>query len=222
METPAAAASTKANASFWQKHWQKGLAALFWLLLIAAYLVYTLNRGVSPLSLQALRPLLGFLGESRWGPLLFIVLYTLRPLVLFSSVVLTLAAGALFGPIWGVVYTMVGANLGSSLAYLIGRTFGGNMTIGKNANLVGKYVESMRDNSFETIFVMRLIYIPYDLVTYLAGFLKVNYGAFILATVLGALPGTISVTLLGASAGLDGGNGASIGAFWRSRSGCSW
>ena len=206
METPAAAATNdKANASFWHKHWQKVLAASFWLLLIGAYLFYTLSRGVSPLSLQALRPLLGFLGESRRGPFIFIGLYVLRPLVLFSSVVLTLAAGALFGPVWGVIYTIIGANLGSSLAYFIGRTFGGDMNIDKNAKGIGKYVERMRENSFETVFIMRLIYIPYDLVTYLAGFLKINYGAFILATVLGALPGTISVALLGASAGLDGG-----------------
>ncbi len=203
METSAATAD-KANASFWHKHWQKVLAVLFWLLLVGAYLVYTSSRGVSPFSVEALRPLLG-LAENRWGPFIFVGLYIVRPFVLFSSVLLTLAAGALFGPVWGVVYTVVGANLGSSLAYFLGRTFGGDMNIDKDAKGVGKYVERMRDNSFETVFVMRLIFLPYDLVTYLAGFLKINYGAFILATALGALPGTISVVLLGASAGLEGG-----------------
>ena len=202
--TPAATAD-KANASFWHQHWQKVLAALFWLLLTGAYLFYTLSRGVSPLSLEALRPLLD-LADNRWGPLLFIGLYTVRPFVLFSSVLLTLAAGALFGPVWGVVYTVVGANIGSSLAYLVGRTFGGDLlNVEEDGKGVGKYVKRMRENSFETILIMRLIYIPYDLVTYLAGFLKINYGAFLLATVLGSLPGTISVALLGASAGLDGG-----------------
>ena len=105
-----------------------------------------------------------------------------------------------------MVYTIVGANIGSSLAYLVGRTFGGDfVNVEENGKGVGKYVKRMRENSFETILIMRLIYIPYDLVTYLAGFLKIDYGAFLLATVLGALPGTISVALLGASAGLDGG-----------------
>lgn len=204
MNTSAVPAA-EANASFWRNHWQKMLAALFWLLLLGAYLYYTLSRGVSPVSVEALRPLLGFLAENRWGPLLFIGLYILRPFVLFSSVLLTLAAGALFGPLWGVVYTVVGSNLGSSLAYFVGRTFGGNMQVGEGTGGIGKYVQPMRENSFETVFIMRLIFLLYDLVTYLAGFLKIDYGAFILATVLGTLPGTISVALLGASAGISGG-----------------
>ena len=46
---------------------------------------------------------------------------------------------------------------------------------------------------------MRLLFLPYDLVNYLTGFLRINYAAFILATILGALPGTTAFVLFGAS-----------------------
>ncbi len=47
--------------------------------------------------------------------------------------------------------------------------------------------------------MMRLVYAPYDLVNYLAGSLKIRWTPFILATVLGSLPGTLSFVLFGAS-----------------------
>ncbi|PJF33472.1 MAG: hypothetical protein CUN57_02075 [Phototrophicales bacterium] len=49
--------------------------------------------------------------------------------------------------------------------------------------------------------IMRLIFLPYDLVNYAAGFLHVRWLPFLLATALGSIPGTISVVLLGASFG---------------------
>ena len=57
----------------------------------------------------------------------------------------------------------------------------------------------MRDNSFETVLIMRFIFLPYDLMNYMAGFMRIHMRAFILATTLGSIPGTISFVLLGAS-----------------------
>ncbi len=66
-----------------------------------------------------------------------------------------------------------------------------------------RYADRMRDNSFETTLTMRFIFLPYDLVSYLAGLLRIDYKAFILATILGSLPGTISFVLAGASVPVD-------------------
>lgn len=199
------AGATSAKPSFWQRHWQKVLAGLFWAILLLSYGIYIARTGASPL--DTLRQLVSFLSVSAWGPLIFIGLYILRPLFLFSAGLLTIASGVLFGPVFGVIYTVIGSNIGASLAYLIGRFFGSDV-IGaqqQEAKGVRSYIKRMRENSFETVFIMRLLFLPYDLVNYLAGFLRINYGAFILATVLGALPGTISFALFGASTGLSEG-----------------
>jgi len=57
----------------------------------------------------------------------------------------------------------------------------------------------MRENSFETVMVMRFIFLPYDAVSYLAGFLRIKYLPFILATALGSIPGTMAFIGFGAS-----------------------
>ena len=57
----------------------------------------------------------------------------------------------------------------------------------------------MRRNSFESVLLMRLAFLPYDGVNYAAGFLKIRPVAFLLATAIGSLPGTVSFSLAGAS-----------------------
>lgn len=193
---------------------QKVVIALFWLSAFLAYLVYTTQHGLTPF--ETLRRLSLFLAGNAWGPLIYVALYTLRPIFLFSAALLSIAGGVLFGPFWGVIYTLVGSNLGASLAFVMGRFFGAGMDIE-----LGGWGQRLRENSFETVFLMRLMFLPYDLVNYAAGFLRINYGAFLAATVLGSLPGTFSFTWFGASAGLDQGRpnfdwrvlAASIGIF---------
>lgn len=189
-----------AVSRFFKEHGQKVFAVFVWLILIGAYFLYTVQNDVSPL--DTLRLLIDFLSNSVWGPLIFIGVYIARPLVFFSAGLLSVASGVLFGPFWGVVYTVIGSNIGASLAYLIGRFFARDTLSESKESGVGRYIKRLRENSFETVFIMRLIFLPYDLVNYLSGFLKINYGAFILATILGSLPGTISFALFGASTGI--------------------
>ncbi|MDH4066643.1 MAG: TVP38/TMEM64 family protein [Acidobacteriota bacterium] len=56
-----------------------------------------------------------------WGPLVFIAGYSVAPVVFAPAFLLTLAAGAIFGFVKGVVYVMIGATIGATLAFLTGR-----------------------------------------------------------------------------------------------------
>lgn len=88
------------------------------------------------------------------------------------------------------------------VAYGVGRYFGRGVLEDEDENgFVQRYAQRMRDNSFETILIMRLIFLPYDLVNYAAGFLRINWKAFLAATAIGSVPGTVSFVLLGASFG---------------------
>jgi hypothetical protein len=95
------------RTDWWAKHWQKVVAAAIWVLLIGGLI--TVMRA-NALTLPEL-----FLAGIEWAsahplaPLAYIVIYAVRPLTLFSSVLLTLAGGFLFGPLWGVLYTVIGA-----------------------------------------------------------------------------------------------------------------
>ncbi|MEM6431964.1 MAG: TVP38/TMEM64 family protein [Deinococcota bacterium] len=200
-----------AQPSFWQVHGQKVGVGIFWLILIGIYAWYSITNNVGPR--ETLVRLVQFMQQSAYGPLIYILVYALRPLVLFSAVILTLAGGYLFGPILGVLFVILGSNAGASLAYLIGRFFGGDDLLNQaddsdapedsdkaeQQGFVARWLQPLRENSFETVLIMRFIFLPYDLVNYLAGFLKVNYLAFLVATIVGSLPGTLAFTLAGAS-----------------------
>ncbi len=55
------------------------------------------------------------------GSLTFIAVYALATVLLFPASVLTLAAGALFGPIQGTVLVSIASTLGAALAFLVSR-----------------------------------------------------------------------------------------------------
>lgn len=185
---------------------QKGLAVLGWVGLIAVYVGYSRVNNLGPV--QAVQELVVLMQQSMWGPLIYVALYALRPLVFFSATLLTLAGGFLFGPVWGIVYTVAASNLSALVAYGIGRYLGtGFLDVDKLGGLIGSYADRMRSRSFETVLIMRFIFLPYDWVSYAAGLLRVNAPAFFWATFVGCLPGTVSFVLAGASleGGFDGG-----------------
>ena len=56
-----------------------------------------------------------------WGPVAFIAGYGIAPVIFAPAFLLTIAAGAIFGFVKGVVYVMIGATIGATLAFLTGR-----------------------------------------------------------------------------------------------------
>lgn len=188
-----------------RKHAHKLFALAFWLTLLVGYQWYVSYHDLSPL--QVVHRLLAFMTDGVWGPLVYIAAYAIRPLILFPSTVLTLAGGFVFGPVLGVLYTLVASNTSSTIAYLVGRFFGkGLLKDDDSEGLVQRYARRMRENSFMTILIMRFIFLPYDAVSYVAGFLRIHYLPFIFATALGSIPGTIAFIGFGASIeSFDGG-----------------
>lgn len=192
------------STSFLARHWQKLVAAAIWLVLVGAFLGYSLLTERS--ATETLGDLVGLL-RTPVGPLIYILIYTLRPLAFFSAVVVTLLGGAIWGPLWGTLFVVIGSNMSASLAYGFGRAFGQGIlpeaNKGAASGVVSRYAERLRQNAFSTILVMRLIYLPYDLVNYLAGFLRVPYRPYVVASILGSLPGTLTFVLAGASLDID-------------------
>ncbi len=182
--------------SWLRRNGQRLAVLLFWLAVLGGYQWYAWRVGLGPL--EVVQRLLGFLSGSPYGPLLYILIYAVRPLFLFSAVLLTVAGGFLFGPLWGVVYVLIGSNTSASIAYAIGGFLGAGLLEGRDG-LAQRYAERMRRSSFETVLIMRFVFLPYDLVNYLAGVLRIRWTPFILATVLGSLPGTLAFVLFGAS-----------------------
>jgi uncharacterized membrane protein YdjX (TVP38/TMEM64 family) len=200
LEKSSPAAATRSPSI--RERGRKLAALMFWLALVAGYQLYFWQRGITPL--DAAQILVDFMSTSAAGPLIFVAFYALSRLVLFPATLLTIASGYVFGPVPGVVLTVLGSNAAASVCYLMGRYFGdGLLDSEKKVGVVQRYAEGMRNNGFESVLLMYLVYAPLDLVGILAGFLRIGWKPFVLATMLGLIPATLSWVLLGASIETD-------------------
>lgn len=182
-------------------HWRKLVALLVWLTLLVCYNWYTTSNNLNPL--EALRQLATVL-QSPLGPLLFLLLFALRSLVFFSASLLAVLAGCVFGPFWGIAITLLAVSISGSVAYSIGYLLGGDMCRYRPRSPVFRhYADSLQEHNFETVLLMHLFFLPFDLVNYLAGLLRIRYRAFALATLLGWIPGSIIFATFGATLDLD-------------------
>jgi pyruvate/2-oxoglutarate dehydrogenase complex dihydrolipoamide dehydrogenase (E3) component len=86
--------TTSESVSFWQKNWQKLIALLFWGVLLGGYAWYYTSHNLTPL--KAVQQIVDLL-QTPYGPLIYILIYALRPLIFFSAIVLTVTAGAVMG-----------------------------------------------------------------------------------------------------------------------------
>ncbi|MBA3424945.1 MAG: TVP38/TMEM64 family protein [Rubrobacteraceae bacterium] len=177
-------------------------ALLFWLALLGGYQSYAWWKGISPL--EAAQGMVDSMGTGATGALIFVAFYVVSRLVLFPATLLTIVAGYVFGPVLGVVLTMLGSNAAASVSYLMGHYFGeGLLGPGEKPGVARRYAQRMRDNGFETVLLMCLLYAPLDLVGMLAGFLRIRWKSFALAIALGLIPATLSWVLFGASIETD-------------------
>ena len=176
----------------------KIIALVAWALLLIGYWWYTSANGLTPM--QTMQALVNFVSESPYGFPLYVLVYMIRPIFLFPATLVTMTATYLYGPVQGIAYALVASNLSSMIAYFIGKFFGGGFLQNINEkNIVGKYAARLRADGFQTTLILRFLFLPYDLVSYFSGFLHIDLGWFMLATILGSIPGTISFGMLGAS-----------------------
>ncbi|MBC8016242.1 MAG: TVP38/TMEM64 family protein [Sporomusaceae bacterium] len=156
--------------------------------------------GVSRLTPEAIRNLI--LSFGWWGPVVYIILYTIRPLLLFPAIILTLAGGLAFGPWWGTVYVVLGGLLGACLCFAIARSLGQEKTkkyFGKFPQ-IRAFDDQVIEHGFRTILFMRVVPIfPYDPVSYLAGLSNIRFRDYTAATAIGMIPGAFAYNVLGYS-----------------------
>jgi uncharacterized membrane protein YdjX (TVP38/TMEM64 family) len=182
---------------------QRAAVAAVWLAAVAAWQIYQSSNGLS--TIETAQRFIDTVGGSWWGIFAYVFVYLARPIVLFPASILTIVGGILFGPVLGVLVVIIAANASAMIAYGIGRLVGrapgtdDQRSAEQTTTFVRRWSNRMRDHSFETVLIMRLLFLPYDLVNYVSGMLRLRWLPFLLATALGSLPGTVSFVLLGAS-----------------------
>lgn len=170
-----------------------------WLLLaLAIGIAIWLSRSVFQIDANSIRNWI--LSFGIWAPIIYVIIYTVRPLIFFPASVLSIAGGLAFGAGLGTLYTIIGATLGALLSFSVARTLGTRLASGKWTGNAGKIQSQMEHNGFFYVLLFRLIpVINFDLISYVAALAKVRFGSFALATLIGIIPGTFAYNFLGSS-----------------------
>ncbi|WP_227394667.1 TVP38/TMEM64 family protein [Jeotgalibacillus aurantiacus] len=170
------------------------------LILIAGLIV--LNQTVLDLSPEVIRNWI--LSVGMLAPLLYVLLYSARPFILFPASVLSLAGGLAFGPVYGTLLTMTGATAGAILAFIFAKKAGAKRVEEKLGERGKKLQDQLEHNGFFIVLLLRLVPLfNFDLISYAAGASKIRLLPFTLATLIGIIPGTFAYTFLGFSTGSD-------------------
>lgn len=135
------------------------------------------------------------------APVAFIALYCIAPCLLLPASPLTLAAGLLFGPIPGLVYTMVGATGGATLAFLISRYLAAprvrRMVAGTALERLDRKVEA---EGWKVVAFARLVPVfPFFLLNYAFGLTRVRFSHYVVTTFFCIFPSTLAFILFSSS-----------------------
>ena len=127
------------------------------------------------------------------APIAFILIYTFAVVALIPASLLTIAAGAVFGLVRGVLLALAGATLGSALAFLLGR-YALRDLVARRLETMPRFAAVERAVSRDgrrIVFLLRLSpVVPFSFLNYALGLTTISLADFVTASA-GTIPGAI-------------------------------
>ena len=134
------------------------------------------------------------------GVFIFIGVYVLATVLLAPGSILTIGAGFAFGLWKGFLAVSVGATLGASLAFLIGRFIARDKVeaIARQNETFREIDNAIGEEGAKLIFLLRLSpVIPFNLSNYFYGLTAVRFWPYALASWIGMMPGAFLYVYIG-------------------------
>ena len=139
---------------------------------------------------------LGLLLETAgfWAPVAYVLIYAAGVCLFIPGTLLTALGAAIFGSYLGFVYVWLGAMIGSSLAFFIGRYLGRDFAASLIGDKLKKYDDGIERNGFATVLYLRLVYFPFTPMNFGMGLTKARFRDYFAGTALGIIVGTFIFT----------------------------
>ena len=133
-----------------------------------------------------------------WFPLAFLGAHIVMTVFPFPRTAFTLAAGLLFGPVLGIPLAVSAATVSAVIALLLVRAAGWQLNKLVPHPRVEALDARLRERGWPSVISMRLIpAVPFSVLNYAAGASGVRVIPYALATLVGLIPGTSAVVILG-------------------------
>lgn len=124
------------------------------------------------------------------GPELFILIYTLG--VLWLPATPFNAAGAfIFGKVTGTICNILGATLGATLSFILGRYFLRDFAKRMLTGRLGELDRKAEQHGFSVVFYLRIVWFPFIFLNYGAGATRIRFGDYFWGTFFGSMPAIV-------------------------------
>lgn len=148
------------------------------------------------------------------GAVLFALAYGAITLTPAPKAVLSIAAGALFGFWQAIPLVLLGAMLGATVAFVLGRALGRDAVEKYVGTRIDRVDALLTERGLPAVIAVRLIpVIPFTAINYASGLTGLRTRDYLLGTAIGMLPGIAAYVAIGAyGVELDGRLWIAVGA----------
>ncbi|GAB4369241.1 MAG: hypothetical protein Kow0062_02970 [Acidobacteriota bacterium] len=133
------------------------------------------------------------------APLAFVALWVVAAVFFVPGLPLTIAGAIVFGPVRGTLYTSIGATLGATAAFVVGRYGGRGLVDGLVARhpALRRIDDGVRRNGWLMLLVTRLVPVfPFNAQNYVYGLTPIPLATYAAISWLAMIPGTLAYNLL--------------------------
>lgn len=134
------------------------------------------------------------------APLVYMGLYLVSTVFFLPGSPVTILAGFVFGPVWGIFYASVASIISVSVAFLIARYVARDLVEGwvqDNAQFQ-KIDEQVEEQGWRILMFTRLVPIfPFNLQNYAYGLTSIRFSTYVGVSAIFMLPGTAAFVQLG-------------------------
>lgn len=134
------------------------------------------------------------------APLIYVGLYLISTVFFLPGFPVTVLAGFVFGPLWGIFYASIASIISIACAFLVARYVARDLVEGwvKDNAQFRKIDEQVEEQGWRILMFTRLVpFFPFNLQNYAYGLTSIRFSTFIFVSAIFMLPGTIALVMLG-------------------------
>jgi uncharacterized membrane protein YdjX (TVP38/TMEM64 family) len=135
-----------------------------------------------------------------WGPVAFVAIYVIATLLLVPGSALTIAAGALFGLLQGLLLAWLASVATAAVAFLLARHVARKPVerLARRHRSWGAFEHAIASGGWKIVALLRLSpVVPFSVSNYFFGLTRVRFVEYVAASAVAMLPGTFLFVYLG-------------------------
>lgn len=132
------------------------------------------------------------------GVILFLALYTLRPVfVVLPASPMAIAGGVMYGTLFGTIIVVIGALISGSFGFFLARFIGMEYFDKIIHHKILKVKSKIEEGSWATVIFLNFVGLPWDSVSIASGLSKIKYKDFLLGIFISSIPQSFIAVYLG-------------------------